>query len=266
MRGRNSGAGALSYGRMVRRLLLVTVVALSASASPVLAAATGRQNRPPRLKATLASCLTSPLPVERVATFVGSMPARAGAARMRLRFDLERRRPGEKRWRRIRARGFGTWERSAANVAGFVFRKRVNGLWVPASYRARVRFQWLAKDGSVVRRAHRRTTACAQPDLRPNLVPGALTAILDAQPGIAIYMLVVRNTGRSRASPFAVRVGTGSTEIESLDAGEARAVAVIALACRPGDTILARVDADRRVEESAERGNASRRRCPLVFG
>ena len=256
----------LSYERMARTLLLVTVLALATSASSALAASTTGQTRPPRLKATLASCLTSPLPVERVATFVGSMPARAGATRMRIRFDLERRRPGDKRWRRIRARGFGTWERSAANVAGFIFRKRVNGLWVPASYRARVRFQWLAKNGSIVRRAHARTAACAQPDMRPNLVPGPLTAILDAQPGIAIYALVVRNTGRSTASPFAVRVGTGSAEIESLGPGEARTVAVLALACRPGETIVARVDADRRVEESAERGNASRRRCPLMFG
>jgi len=250
--------------RMRRLLLLLVLIAVAASAPPARADAT--QTKPPPLQAALEGCLTSPLPIERVATFVGSMPARAGASRMRVRFDLERRRPAERRWQRIRAPGLGTWERSAPHVAGFVFRKRVNGLWVPASYRARVRFQWIAADGEIVERAHARTPACAQPDLRPNLVPGALTAILDAQPGIAIYTLVVRNTGRSTASAFGVRVGTGSAEVGPLDSGAASTVMVIALACVPGEAIVARVDADRRVEESVERGNAVHRRCPLVLG
>lgn len=249
----------------MRRSLLPAVLAVLATA-PSTASAEATPTAPPPLRAQLESCLASPLPIERVATFVGSMPARAGAQRMRVRLDLERRRPGERRWRRLQAPGFGTWERSAANVAGFVFRKRVNGLWVPASYRARVRFQWLASDGSVVRRAHARTPACAQPDLRPNLVPGPLTAILDSRPGIAIYTLVVRNTGRSPASPFGVRVGSGGAEVGPLDPGEQRAVAVIALACAPAQTIVATVDADRRVEESVERGNVTRRRCPLAAG
>lgn len=249
---------------MRRSLLLVTLVAFAATA-PHAHADTTSTKRPP-LKASLESCLTSALPIERVATFVGSMPARAGARRMHVRFDLERRRPGEKRWRRIKAPGFGTWERSAANVAGFVFRKRINGLWVPASYRARVRFRWIAGDGTIVKRAHARTSACAQPDLRPNLVPGALTAILHAQPGIAIYTLVVRNTGRSTASASGVRVGSGGAEVGPLDPGEQRTVTVLALPCDPGATIIARVDADRRVEESRERGNATRRRCPLPIG
>jgi hypothetical protein len=247
----------------MRRLLLLTLVAFAASAPCGKADAS---QTPPPLGATLASCNASPLPLERVVTFVGSMPAMTRANRMRIRFDLERRRPAERRWRRIQAPGFGTWERSAPNVAGFVFRKRVNGLWVPASYRARVRFRWIAADGTIVRRAQDRTPVCVQPDLRPNLVPGALTAILDAQPGLAIYTLVVRNTGRSATRGFAVRVGLGNAEVTPLDPGEQRAVTVIALACRAGELIAARVDADGRVEESSERGNATLRHCPLPLG
>jgi hypothetical protein len=248
---------------MRRTLPVVLIVVLAACACPAYAAAA---TVAPPLKASLESCLTSPLPVERVATFVGSMPALARAERMQIRFDLERRRPGERRWRPIQAPGFGTWERSEPNVAGFVFRKRVNGLWVPASYRSRVRFRWIGADGRIVRRARARTAACVQPDLRPNLVPGPLTAVVDAQPGLAIYTLVVRNTGRSAASAFAVRVGSGSAEVGPLAAGEQRAVAVLALACGAGEPIVVRVDADRRVEESLERGNATRRRCPLPLG
>jgi len=247
---------------MRRLLLLVTVIAFAASAPCAQAART----QTPPLAALLDTCLTSPLPIERAATFVASMPAVAGATRMRIRVDLERRRPAERRWRNIRAPGLGTWEHSDSNVGGFVFRKRVNGLPVPASYRARVRFRWAAADGSIVRRAQAYTPACVQPDLRPNLVPGALTAILDAQPGLGIYTLIVHNIGRSTASAFGVQVGSGGAEVAPLPAGEQRAVTVIALACRPGDAITARVDADRRVDESSERANAARWPCPLPLG
>lgn len=244
-------------------LPLLSLIALAATAQSAYAQPT---HAPPPPRAALESCRTSPLPIERIASFVASMPARAGAVRMRLRFDLERRRPGERSWTRVRAPGLGAWERSDANVAGFVFRKRVDGLWVPASYRARVRFQWIASDGSTLARAQARTRPCAQPDLRPNLVPGALTAILDAQPGLAIYTLVVHNSGRSAASAFSVRVGSAIAEVDSLQAGARRTVTVIAPACRPGETISVRVDSDRRVEESVERDNATHRGCPPALG
>jgi hypothetical protein len=245
----------------MRRALSLAILLAVAAAAPAARAAP-----PPKLAATLESCHTSALPVERVASFVASMPAYAPATRLHIRFDLERRRPGERYWRRVRAAGFGVWERSDPRVAGFVFRKRVNGLPVPASYRAVVRFRWIAGDGSVVRRASGRTPACVQQDLRPDLVPGALEAAPHVQPGLAIYTLVVRNDGRSAAGPFSVRVGSALAEVAALQAGEQRAVPVIALACDPRRPIRVSVDADGRVEESVERANRARRRCPLPVG
>jgi hypothetical protein len=194
------------------------------------------------------------------------MPARADATRMRMRFDLERRRPGERHWHRIQAPGFGVWERARPKVAGFVFTKRVTSLPVPAAYRALVRFAWLTAGGATRRRAYARTPSCRQPDLRPDLVPGALTAVLDRQPGLADYTLVVRNAGRSQAGPFSVRVGTASVEVAPLDAGAERAVPVVGLACVPLTPLVVRVDADRRVDESEEAGNGARRQCPLLLG
>ena len=248
---------------MRRPFILIAVLLTGASSATAAAPAP----TPPKLAATLETCTTSPLPVERIAAFVGSMPARANAPRMQMRFDLERRRPGERRWRRLKAEGFGVWERADPNVAGFIFTKRVTGLPVPATYRALVRFRWLTADGAVVKRAHARTRACRQPDLRPNLVPGALSGALDAQqPGMAFYALVVRNTGRSAAAPFSVSVGSGAVEVGELAAGEERTVSVVAPACVAPGEIVVRVDADRRIEESQERGNGARRGCPLVLG
>jgi hypothetical protein len=246
------------------RVLILAAALATAVAAPAQAIA---QTKPPKLAATLESCVTSPLPVERIASFVGSMPARAGGARMQMRFELERRRDGQRRWRRLKAVGFGVWERADPNVAGFVFTKRVTGLPVPATYRALVRFRWLAPDGTALRRAHAHTRACRQPDLRPNLVPGAVSGALDAQqPGMAFYALVVRNTGRSTAAPFSISVGTGTAEVGELAAGAQRTVSVVAPACLPLVPIVVRVDADRRVEESQERGNGARRPCPIALG
>ena len=218
---------------------------------------------PPLLSAALETCQTSPLPAQRVASFVGSMPAIDGAARMQMRFDLERRRPYERKWRPLRGvQGFGVWETALPERAGFVFHKRVDGLRVPASYRARVRFRWSRADGSIVRRARRTTPVCAQPDLRPDLAPGRLRAVLDARPAFAVYTLVVRNEGRSAAGPFSVRVAGGVTEVTELAAGAQVEVPVVAVACAPGSTVLAIVDSDRRVAEADEH-NGLRRSCPL---
>jgi hypothetical protein len=260
---RNSRPTVLSYGHM--RLAFILIAVLLTCASTATAAAPAP--KAPKLGATLETCATSPLPAQRIASFVGSMPARADRARMQMRFELERKRDGQRSWRRLKARGFGVWERADPNVAGFVFTKRVTGLPVPATYRALVRFRWLAADGSTVKRARAHTRACRQPDLRPNLVPGALSAALDVElPGMAVYTLIVRNTGRSAAAPFSVSVGSGSAEVGELAAGQERAVAVVAPVCLPSLPIVVRVDADRRVEESQERGNGARRPCPLPLG
>jgi hypothetical protein len=245
----------------VRRLpSLGFVLAVLCSAASSAAA----QDPRPALEATVETCSTSALPAQRAVSFVGSMPAVPGAAVMEMRFDLERRLPAEPRWRRMRGvPGFGAWERSAPGRAGFVFHKRVDGLQVPASYRAVVSFRWTDAGGRRVRRAGRRTAACAQPDLRPNLVPGALTGLFDGRPGLAIYRLVVRNTGRSPAGPFGVRVGSATTEVDGLAPQQERTILVLGPICLAGTTTLAVVDADGRVDESFESGNAAARRCPL---
>ena len=249
----------------MRRALIIAAALLACALGGSAQAAASA--KPPKLGATLETCATSPLPVQRIAAFVGSMPARVNAPRMQMRFELERRRDGERRWRRLKAKGFGVWERARPTVAGFVFTKRVNALPVPAAYRALVRFRWLTAGGATVKRGQARTRACHQPDLRPNLVPGALTGGLVArQTGLAFYSRVVRNTGRAAAGAFSVRVGGASAEVEGLGAGEERAVSVRGLACVPLLAVVVRVDADRRVEESAERGNGARRQCPLTLG
>jgi hypothetical protein len=259
-RARNLDSPRLSYQR-VGRLSWIGAVLVALLAAAGSAAA---QDQPPALTAAVETCAVSALPAQRVVSFVGSMPAIAGAQVMRMRFDLERRMDGEPRWRPLRGvPGFGAWERSDPGRAGFVFHKRVDGLQVPAGYRAVVWFRWEDAGGRIVRRARRRTATCAQPDMRPNLVPGALTGAFDARPGLAVYTLTVRNTGRSAAGPFSVRVGRGTAEVAGLAPQQERTVLVVAPICLAGTTTPTAVDADGRVDESSESGNAAARRCPL---
>lgn len=245
---------ALRIGSLVVACLL-TGVGVAVAQAPASAHA-------PPLSATLETCQTSALPVERVVSFVGSMPALAGE-RMQMRFDLERRRPAERLWRRARGvQGFGVWERARPGRAGFVFHKRVEGLQVPAAYRAIVRLRWY-RAGRLARSASRRTAVCNQPDLRPDLVPGALRAVLDARAALAVYTLVVRNAGGSPAGPFAVRVAGGVSEVAGLMAGQQLEVAVVGAICFPGSLVRAVVDADRRVDEADEHDSLLSA-CPLA--
>jgi hypothetical protein len=251
----------------VRRLSSLGFVLAALLAAAGSAAAQAPPQQAPALSAAVETCNASALPAQRVVSFVGSMPALAGATVMQMRFDLERRMRGEPRWRSLRGvPGFGTWERSAPGRAGFVFHKRLDSLPVPASYRVAVGFRWTDAGGRLVRRAARRTAACTQPDMRPNLVPGALTAVFAVQPGLAVYALVVRNTGRSPAPPFGVRVGAATAEVAGLAPQQERTVLVIAPICLAGTATPTAVDVDGRVDESSERENAAARRCPLWGG
>jgi hypothetical protein len=248
----------MDRARWIGSLVAICLLAVAGSA-----VAQSPEPQAPPLSAALETCATSALPAQRVASFVGSMPAIDGAQRMQMRFDLQRRQPDEKLWHTLLGvPGFGVWESALPDRAGFVFHKRVDGLQVPASYRAIVRFRWTRADGTPARRARRRTTVCSQPDLRPDLQADALSAVLDVRPALAVYTLRVRNDGRSDAGPFAVRVAGIATEVAGLAAGDELALNVVAPACIAGSRVRAVVDADRRVDESDEH-NALRRMCPL---
>jgi hypothetical protein len=118
--------------------------------------------RPP-LRATLTTCATGPGVDERYAVFTGSMPALRRTERMSMRFEVQRREPGGKRFVRVRGPKLGRWERSEPDRAGFVWSKRVEPLDAGAAYRAVVRFRWHDAEGDLQRSAERTTAVCVQP-------------------------------------------------------------------------------------------------------
>lgn len=246
-------------------ILLTCALVLGAGGS--VAAAAARDGRAqPRLHAQLESCTAGLESADRVAVFAGSMPRRAAAMRMGMRFVLQRRTGARGRWGTVAVPGFGTWERSEPDRAGFVFHKRVAGLAVGPTvrYRARVSFRWEDRDGDVVARARRSTLSCRQPDLRPDLVPGALTAAPGPIAGSLRYMLVVRNAGRRAAGPFTVAVAGVPVEVSGLAARASTAVQLFADACAPGGSVVVAVDPDGLIDEAREDHGAATRPCPVT--
>lgn len=252
------------FNRGVRRaaptaLLLALAAALPATAqTPVL-------NLP--IRAKLTDCHRGPLPADRYAVFVGQMPALKGTLHMWMRFDLYERPRGTGPWLPVvDVPTFGVWERSKAGKPGFIYTKRVDQLLAPASYRAVVRFRWYDAKGSLQRSARRTSTTCAQPDPRPDLTVGAVTAG-DAGGGNLRYVIRVSNEGRSDAAAFDTvlsvdGVAQPAVTVAGLPAGVTTRVVVVAPRCAAGSSIQVALDPADVVDEIRERNNVAARPCP----
>jgi hypothetical protein len=251
---------------MRRRLAAPLALAALAAAAPAAHAQGAAPPRPP-LAARLVQCTTGPDATDRSATFSASMPLIAHAQRMWMRFDLFERSAGG-RWSRVAVPKWGQWERSDAGPPGFIFTKRVEGLSGPASYRAAVRFRWYSSHGRLLREVRRVTGACRQPDPRPDLHAGRLTAAAGDQPGVAIYQLVVRNRGIAPASAFDTTLTVAGatpavTRVSGLDPGMEQIVGFAAPRCAPGSTVRIVLDARHEVDEADEADDTLTRPCPF---
>ena len=191
------------------------------------------------------------------------MPARANAPRMQMRFDLERRRPGERRWRRLQGRGLRrlgarairTSRASSSPSASRACRCRrpiarscASAGWPPT-----------APSSSAPTRAPAPAVSptCARTS---SPAPSARSSTRAARPGV----LHARRAQHRPlgGGPFSVTWGPARRG-RGLAAGRAADRVGRRAACVAARPIVVRVDADRRIEESEERGNGARRACPL---
>jgi CARDB len=241
------------------------VLALLALAAPVPA----RAEAPP-LRANLTACHAGPEAADRSAAFTASMPAVRGTERMWMRFDLQQRTPRRSSFATIRVPGLGAWKKSAPGRSGFIYDQTVRELAAPGDYRAVVRFRWYAANGELLRSKKRTTSTCRQPDQRPDLRAGPLSATTSGD--VATYRLVVVNEGRGDAGPFAVGLTVGGTaqppqRVEGgLGAGEAATVIFTAAPCAPGSTLRFTLDAQAEVAEASEADDDVAEPCPLAGG
>jgi hypothetical protein len=250
--------------RGMRRAALTALFAAFAAAIPAGAQA---PVFPLALKAKLTDCHTGPLLTDRFAVFVGQMPALQGTRRMWMRFDLYERTPSGT-WQHLSVPKFGTWQKSLPGKPGFIYEKRVDQLQAPAAYRAQVRFRWYDAHGKLQRQSRRTTRTCHQPDPRPDLAVGKVTAT-DAGAGRLHYVIRVRNDGRSDVGPFDTVLTVGGAAqppatVAGLPAGGATKVAVVAPRCAPGSRIRIALDPAGAIDEAHEGNNVVSRACPAL--
>ena len=246
--------------RRVAAVIALLVLALPAAA---------RAQAPP-LRAKVTSCVTGPQSTDRVAVFTGSMPSTSGTRRMGMRFELQARN-ARGAYVAVKASGLRIWQKSTpGRSAGFVFAQRVQSLAAPGSYRAVVRFRWYGKGGRVLRSAVKVTGTCKQPDPRPDLVDGGVTAVVAPTPGQAIYSVVVRDASHSPAGAFDVAFSVTGTDVavqrvpDGLQAGQSTTLTFAAPACAPGSSVRYTIDARGEVGESDDADNFVTAPCPLA--
>lgn len=196
------------------------------------------------------------------------MPRIDGSVTMALRFKLYERLGSKRNFRRVPIRGFSEWKRSAPNVAGLVFAKHVDRLAAPAAYRVVVDYRWYDGGGDVVRRAHRRSRVCHQPDTRPDLRIGAITAGETFAPGPVPYSVVVRNASPTAIlEPFTVSATAAGAAlapqtVQSLGARESTTVVFNAGSCPAGSALIVTADSGHVIAESREANNSRSLPCP----
>jgi CARDB protein len=228
----------------MRRIALAIAI-FAAYAAPAQAAA-------PPASVTLTACSAK----ERAAEFEARMGKVGGAARLKMRFTLQVRKPGQKAYHRVDAPGFRTWTMANPGATSWVYSRRVEALLGPARYRAMVRFQWLDHHGKTIAQAKKYSRACRQPDHRPNLKLKALS-----REGKRRYVALVVNDGRSATGAFDLQVALGALTLDavsaaSLEPGAQRLITMRGPACKTGTAITATADPLDLVDERSETDNA----------
>jgi hypothetical protein len=232
-----------------------------------LVAAPGAQAAAPAGRVVLTSCTTGLDPAARTATYEGRMRRVAGTSRMQMRFALQVRQNGAKRWAGVHGPGLGVWVTSDRGVARYSFSKGIENLAARATYRVAVRFRWLDARGRRLDTDAAVSKVCREPDLRPNLVAQHVDVQRIGDPARRRYAVTVGNVGATAAGAFDVSFGLASGALAPqrvVDLGPAvsTVVAFEGPRCQAGSTLQATVDPAGLVDESAEADNTLAVPCP----
>ena len=228
---------------------IAVVIAFFALAAPAQAAAPASVE------------LTACIPRDRAAEFEARMGQVDDAAKLKMRFTLQARKPGKKAYRRVAAPGFSDWTTADPGTSRYVFTRRVEGLIGPARYRAMVRFKWLDARGKTILSARRYSKVCRQPDHRPNLKVKALS-----HEGKRRYVALITNNGRTATGAFELQVAIAGTRldpvsVDSLEPHTQRLVTVRGPVCTPGSALTATADPLDLVDEHHEADNVFSAPC-----
>jgi CARDB len=236
---------------MSRKFLIVPLLAAALAAAASVAPAAERAR--PSAVVKLAACSIE----DASATFVGRMRQVTGSERMWMRFKLLEK--GTLGFRARKAPGLGRWRKSKPGVGAFSYRQVVRGLESGSIYRAEVQYRWHDAEGGLVQAAKRRSAACRQFDVLPNLTAAPVGGRPAAKPGVVRYRVLVTNEGIAAATSVPVRLSVDGHAVDteivaSLAPAERRLVTIHGPACTR--SVEAAADPDGVIVESSEADNA----------
>jgi hypothetical protein len=250
---RNSGASDLFSSSMLRRLLIAPVLA-AALVGGASTASAGDPTASVRLK----SCSIE----DASALFVARMHQVSGSDEMWLRFRLLEK--GDTGFHSLKAPGLGRWRKSKPDVGTFAYRQAVRGLEAGSLYRAEVDFRWYDASGDVIQTARRRSPACRQYDVLPNLTATPIGEKTLQQQGVVRYRVLVTNEGIATATGVPVRLTVDggvvdTVTVPALMPAERQVIAIQGPACTR--SVKAEADPDGVIVESSEADNAHEVAC-----
>ena len=252
---RNSGVSGLFSRSMRRRLLIAPVLAI-ALATAATTAASGDERIPAGVK--LKACSIE----DASALFVAHARQVTGSDRIWLRFRLLEK--GDTGFHLLKAPGLGRWRKSKPGVGVFAYKQAVRGLETGSLYKAEVDFRWYDVSGNVILTARRRSPACRQFDLLPNLTATPVGTKSLRQEGVVGYRVLVTNEGIAAATGVPVRLTVDGDVVDtvtvpSLMPAERRVLLIQGPACTR--SVEAEADPEGVIVESSEGDNAHEVPC-----
>jgi hypothetical protein len=248
---------------MPRRLLTVAIVTAAAAAA-VVTPAIGDAKSAAAVK-TAAVKLSSCSIEGRSALFVARMHEVGDGARMALRFKVLEK--GASGFRQVKAPGLGRWRKSKPGVGTFAYKQAVKGLEAGSLYRAQVDFRWYDADGNVLLKMRRRSPACRQFDVLPNLTATPVAEKALRQSGVVRYRVLVTNEGIAMATGIPVRLTVDGDVVDTVTVDKlAPAGRVVIGISGPKCTqsVKAEADPDGVIVESSEADNAHDVSCSAL--
>ena len=243
---------------MVRRLL--TAAAVTAAAAAAVATPAAGDARP------LAGVKLGNCSIETgSALFIARMHQVTGSERMALRFRLLEK--GDFGFRSLKAPGLGKWRKSRPGVGTFAYKQAVKGLEAGSLYRAQVDFRWYDAAGSLLQTMRKRSPACRQFDVLPNLEATPLASKTLRQEGVVRYRVLVTNDGIATATGVPVRLTVDgdvvdTVTISSLAPAGRTVIGIPGPAC--AKSVKVEVDPDGVIVESSEGDNVREVACSAL--
>ncbi len=232
-------------------LLPVSACAAVLAAGPSPAAAA---QWPIRVRGLL--CQRAVDPAKRVVSITAVMRPVPGTRAMSIRFTLLARPGAGAPVSAIHGGDLGTWLSPVgqANLGRqpddvWVVNHPVADLPAPAVYRYRVAFRWTGARGRVLAIRTRQSTACVQPELRPDLLVRSITvAPIPGRPRLVSYTAQIRNAGATAAGMFQVGFSSGDGLVSKvhlvgrLAARTTRRVTFVGPTCTAGTAPTIKID------------------------